>query len=748
MESSGVSDNKMESSVVFDNTMESTAVSGTPSDVRFVSSFTPTNMINFVSSGQFQSQRIPNPSRSFQQKSFGQPFELQRFQHCQQSMQQNPVFHTQSQQQQLQFQSFQGGSESFAGSVNLGRGLISSNISLSGLDGYQQGRFDTIMEPSAVSMASNDVGSVSPFTPTHMMDFVSSEQFESQKIPNPFRSSQQQSHVQQFKRQRSQHGQQSMQHFRVSQSEPQQQQPQFLSIEGGFEGFAGSANLEPGVIGNQIGLQTQLHSLQSLGPVVQEPQQNQTGRAIGPVQLENQDSKGAPYLQQQQYHFPQISREFVSQLNPLQQKHILQQQQMLRAHHQQQPQLHQQSQQQNVPIKSAVGPVYEQGKCSLQLIKYMYLQQHRPMDNNIEFWQKFVLEFFTHTARKRLCVSKYQNRNPPAAYHKDSWDCELCNQKHVHGYESTAASLPNLFQIKYEWPVMEELLYIDMPHESQNSSGQIVLCYPKAIEESVFENGRVVRYGKLRIVFSPNLKICSWEFCLRNHEELFLRRLIKPQACQLVAKAQKYQASDRNAQSDSSQLDLERNCNLFLESAHRLNKSLEIPLHTNIGYTERYIRYLKHKRQISQRVNSMKEDFSCETGKGLKESFTQLPSRSMPLLDLHFPIQLRDQQQTRENTLNNDYHSVQTNVEPTSTSSDDASAGNSCSTTPSVTAGAELLHQNSMDLWIENQHNNPGSPYPGTPVYISYMGSSTIPQAEHIPSSFSSSTPSSKTQKE
>ncbi|XP_015579331.1 transcriptional corepressor SEUSS isoform X2 [Ricinus communis] len=684
MESSGVSDNKMESSVVFDNTMESTAVSGTPSDVRFVSSFTPTNMINFVSSGQFQSQRIPNPSRSFQQKSFGQPFELQRFQHCQQSMQQNPVFHTQSQQQQLQFQSFQGGSESFAGSVNLGRGLISSNISLSGLDGYQQGRFDTIMEPSAVSMASNDVGSVSPFTPTHMMDFVSSEQFESQKIPNPFRSSQQQSHVQQFKRQRSQHGQQSMQHFRVSQSEPQQQQPQFLSIEGGFEGFAGSANLEPGVIGNQIGLQTQLHSLQSLGPVVQEPQQNQTGRAIGPVQLENQDSKGAPYLQQQQYHFPQISREFVSQLNPLQQKHILQQQQMLRAHHQQQPQLHQQSQQQNVPIKSAVGPVYEQGKCSLQLIKYMYLQQHRPMDNNIEFWQKFVLEFFTHTARKRLCVSKYQNRNPPAAYHKDSWDCELCNQKHVHGYESTAASLPNLFQIKYEWPVMEELLYIDMPHESQNSSGQIVLCYPKAIEESVFENGRVVRYGKLRIVFSPNLKICSWEFCLRNHEELFLRRLIKPQ----------------------------------------------------------------HKRQISQRVNSMKEDFSCETGKGLKESFTQLPSRSMPLLDLHFPIQLRDQQQTRENTLNNDYHSVQTNVEPTSTSSDDASAGNSCSTTPSVTAGAELLHQNSMDLWIENQHNNPGSPYPGTPVYISYMGSSTIPQAEHIPSSFSSSTPSSKTQKE
>ncbi|XP_048232225.1 transcriptional corepressor SEUSS isoform X2 [Ricinus communis] len=710
----------MEPSAVSDNKMESSAIAGAPSDVGFVSSFTPPNMINFVSSGQFQSQQIPNPSRRFQQRSFSKQFEPQRFQHCQQSMQQHPVFHTQSQQQQLQFQSFQGGSESFAGSVNLGRGLINSNISLSSLDGSQQGRFDTAMEPSAVFMASNDVGSVSPFTPTHMMDFISSGEFESQKIPNPSRSSQQQSHVQQFKCQRFQHGRQSMQQFHVSPSQPHRQQPQSLSIEGGFEGFAGSANLERGVIGDQIGLQTQLHS----GPVVQELQQNQTGRGIGRVQLENQDSKEAPYLQQQQHHFPQISREFVSQLNPLQQKHNLQQQQlqqqMLRALHQQQPQLHQQSQQQNVSFKSAVRPVYEQGKCSLQLIKYMHQQQHRPIDNNMEFWHKFVLEFFTHNARKRLCVSKYQNRNPPAVYDKDSWDCELCNQKHVHGYEATATSLPSLFQIKYESPTMEELLFVDIPHESQNSSGQIVLRYPRAIEESVFENVRVVRYGQLRIVFSRDLKICSWEFCLQNHDELFPRRLIKPQAIELVAKAQKYQASAQNAQSIPSQYDLESNFNMFLESARQLNKSLGIPKHTNIGYTKRY---MQHLQQISQRVNSMKEDFSCEIGKGPKESFTQLSSGSMPLSELHFPIQLPDQQQTGGNTLNNDNHSVQRNIEPPSTSSDIASAGNSYSTTPSVTAGAELLHQNSMDLRIENPHNNPGSPYPGTYGFFNHFTS-------------------------
>ena len=46
-----------------------------------------------------------------------------------------------------------------------------------------------------------------------------------------------------------------------------------------------------------------------------------------------------------------------------------------------------------------------------------------------------------------------------------------------------------------------------MPREYQNSSGQIVLDYAKAIQESVFEQLRVVRDGQLRIVFSPDLKV-------------------------------------------------------------------------------------------------------------------------------------------------------------------------------------------------------------------------------------------------
>jgi hypothetical protein len=76
--------------------------------------------------------------------------------------------------------------------------------------------------------------------------------------------------------------------------------------------------------------------------------------------------------------------------------------------------------------------------------------------------------------------------------------------------ETTVEVLPRLCQIKYASGTLEELLYVDMPRESQNSSGQIVLDYTKAIQESVFEQLRVVREGHLRIVFNQDLKvICS-----------------------------------------------------------------------------------------------------------------------------------------------------------------------------------------------------------------------------------------------
>lgn len=83
--------------------------------------------------------------------------------------------------------------------------------------------------------------------------------------------------------------------------------------------------------------------------------------------------------------------------------------------------------------------------------------------------------------------------------------------------------------------------------------------YSKAVQESIYEQLRVVHEGQLRIIFTPELKvnwevnltwiffvfifqfaflplsvpdhlqILSWEFCARRHEELLPRRLVAPQ---------------------------------------------------------------------------------------------------------------------------------------------------------------------------------------------------------------------------
>ncbi|KAL0369301.1 UNVERIFIED_CONTAM: Transcriptional corepressor SEUSS [Sesamum calycinum] len=219
-------------------------------------------------------------------------------------------------------------------------------------------------------------------------------------------------------------------------------------------------------------------------------------------------------------------------------------------------------------------------------------------------------------------------RQTTGVFPQDVWHCEICNRKPGRGFEATVEVLPRLFKIKYESGTLEELLYVDMPREYQNPSGQIVLDYAKAIQESVFEQLRVVRDGQLRIVFSPDLKICSWEFCARRHEELIPRRLLIPQVSQLGAAAQKYQAATQNASPSVSVSELQNNCNMFVASARQLAKALEVPLVNDLGYTKRYVRCL----QISEVVNSMKDliDYSRETGAGPMESLAKFSRRPNP----------------------------------------------------------------------------------------------------------------------
>ncbi|XP_022750940.1 transcriptional corepressor SEUSS-like [Durio zibethinus] len=636
-----------------------------------------------------------------------------------------------------------------------------SNSGLSGVSGFQRGGFDATAESNPLTAVANEIGfNVPPsFAPSDAANSGSSCQLQNQQIANsagnPALLDLQQSQVQQFEPQKFQHGQQSMQQFPLSHSQSQQQQ-QFQSIRGGLGG-TGAVKLEPQTMNDQVGPQQQLQSFRNIGPVKLEPQQNQIGRGIGPVKLERQQSDQAMLLQQQQQQFLQLTRHSseapVARMNFLQQQRILQmqhQQQLLKSLPQQRPQLQPQFQQQHLSVRSAVRPAYEPGTCARRLTQYIYQQQCRPDDNNIEFWQKFVAEFFAPNAKKTWCVSLYgNNRQSNGVFPQllqDIWHCELCNRKPGRGFGTTVEVLPRLFKIKYDSGTLEELLYVDMPHEYHNAKGQIVLDYAKAIEESVFEHLRVVRDGQLHLVFSPDLKICSWEFCVRHHEELIPRRLIIPQVSQLGAAAQKYQASALNASSNLSAPDLQSNCNMLVASALQFAKALDVPLVNDLGYTKRYVRCL----QISEVVNSMKDliDYSKESGMGPMESLAKLP-RSSPVSMQHNSAQQPEEQRqiTGENA-NNDPHSIQSTVLQPSASNGVASVNYShgaTSTSISATSIIGLLRQNSMNSRIESHMNNRSSPYARTPVQIPTAGSSTtLPSTQPNHSSpFSSPTPSS-----
>lgn len=307
----------------------------------------------------------------------------------------------------------------------------------------------------------------------------------------------------------------------------------------------------------------------------------------------------------------------------LQRSHLQQQQQQLRHH----------MQQHNIPPTSLTKqPAMESGLCARRLMQYLYHQRHRPSDNNIGYWRKFVAEFFAPNAKKRWCLSLYGNVGhhtlgvfPQAAM--DVWQCEICGSKPGRGFETTVEVLPRLCKIKFDSGVIDELLFVDMPQECRLGSGLMVLEYGKATQESVFEQLRVVRNGRLRIIFTSELKILSWEFCARNHEELLPRRLVAPQVNQLAMVAQKYQnAAAQSGSSGLSVQDLQANCNMFVTTGRQLARNLEAQSLNDLGFSKRYVRCL----QISEVVNSMKDliDFSREHNMGPIASLNNFPRQT------------------------------------------------------------------------------------------------------------------------
>ncbi|XP_011628358.1 probable transcriptional regulator SLK2 [Amborella trichopoda] len=373
------------------------------------------------------------------------------------------------------------------------------------------------------------------------------------------------------------------------------------------------------------------------------------------AQLQGQNPQLQALLQQQKlFRQQQQQQQLLQSLPQFQRTHM---------QHQQQQQLRQHLQQQGVQAGPMVKRFqYESGMCARRLMQYVYHQRQRPEDNDIKYWRKFVAEYFAPRAKKRWCLSKYENVGhhalgvfPRAAM--DVWQCDICGSKSGRGFETTVEVLPRLNKIKFDSGVEDELLFVDMPQECRLPSGLIVLDYGKAIQESVYENLRVVREGQLRIIFTPELKILSWEFCARRHEELLPRKLVAPQVNQLVQVAQKYQTAVAETGSSGSTIstqDLQTNCNMFVQSGRQLARVLELQSLNDLGFSKRYIRCL----QISEVVNSMKDliDFSTENKMGPIASLKNFP-RPVATPKLQIP-KVEMEQMVNSQNLASDQNSV------------------------------------------------------------------------------------------
>uniref|UniRef100_M1DP13 Transcriptional corepressor SEUSS n=1 Tax=Solanum tuberosum TaxID=4113 RepID=M1DP13_SOLTU len=209
-----------------------------------------------------------------------------------------------------------------------------------------------------------------------------------------------------------------------------------------------------------------------------------------------------------------------------------------------------------------------------------------PDDNNIEFWMNLVAEFFAPNAKKRLCLSSNERRQLIGCIFP----------------KISAEVLPRLCKLKYETGMLDELLYMDIPEESYTPSGHIVLNYPKVTEQTVYEAGRVVREGRLRIVFSADLKV---------H--------------QLKEAIQKYQVFAESSSRISPE-EFQRTSNKFAPTIRELARTLDKSLINDLGYPKRYVRCL----QISEIVSSMKDlmDYSKKYGIGPREAMAMIHRES------------------------------------------------------------------------------------------------------------------------
>ncbi|KAL6647890.1 hypothetical protein ACP70R_015327 [Stipagrostis hirtigluma subsp. patula] len=376
-------------------------------------------------------------------------------------------------------------------------------------------------------------------------------------------------------------------------------------------------------------------------------------------QLIQQLLHGQSSLHLQGQQNPQLQALIQQHKLAIQQRQQQQQQQLLQSYPQIQqsqisisrhPQIRPPLAQSGMQLAGPIRTPVESGLCSRRLNQYLYHKRHRPENNPITYWRKLVEEYFAPRARERWCVSSYEKRGnssvstPHAAL--DTWRCDICNTHGGKGYEATYEVLPRLCQIRFDHGVIDEYLFLDMPNEFRLPNGLMLLEHTKVVQKSVYEHLHVTHEGHLRIIFTPELKIMSWEFCSRRHEDYITRRILAPQVefldhraipvqfgnktvHNLLQVAQKYQAAaSESGPAGMSNNDVQTICNMFMTASRQLAKNLEHQTLNEHGLSKRYVRCL----QISEVVNHMKDliEFTNKNNLGPIEGLKNYPKPSAP----------------------------------------------------------------------------------------------------------------------
>nr|GMD75116.1 probable transcriptional regulator SLK2 isoform X3 [Ipomoea batatas] len=267
-------------------------------------------------------------------------------------------------------------------------------------------------------------------------------------------------------------------------------------------------------------------------------------------------------------------------------------------------------------------PCLDASICNRRLTQYLYHMRSRPTNNDMTYWKKFVSEYYAPCAKQRLCFSTCDNVGQQALNlfteaALESWCCSICASKSSRGFEVIYETLPRLFKTKFESSILDEVLFLGWPREHRFPSGLLLLEYGKVVQESIYENFRIVHEGILRVIFRPDLKIFSWEFCVQRHEELLQYQSVARQIDHFVEAAEKYRSTITNSAEASSE-GIQSCCDMFVKAELELARNVDLPLVNALGFSKKHFRCL----QIAEIIGSMTDlvTISHELGVGPIES--------------------------------------------------------------------------------------------------------------------------------